>query len=106
MLDISEFFSQHIFFFLRLAKEGRKIGELERKTFENYSTLDGIRYFEYLSWVIPCREQMLAIGAQAMYIACNDTSVIAINFRKSETHATTDTYCTSKREFSQKICMF
>ena len=95
MLAISEFFSQQIFFFLRLAKEGRKIGELERKTFENYSTLDGIRYFEYLSWVSPCWEQMVAIGAQAMYIACNDTctSVIAINFRKSETHTITDTYC-------------
>ena len=28
-----------------------------------------------------------------MYIACNDTSVIVINFRKSKTHAITDTYC-------------
>ena len=37
---------------------------------------------------------MLAIGAQVMYIACNDTSVIVIKFRKSKTHATTDTYCT------------
>ena len=37
---------------------------------------------------------MLAIGAQAMYIACNDTSVTVINFRKSKTHAITDTYCT------------
>ena len=81
------------FFFLRLAEEGRKIGELERKMFENCSTPDGIWYFEYLSWVSPCWEQMLAIGAQAMYIACNDTSVIVINFRKSKTHAITDTYC-------------
>ena len=29
-----------------------------------------------------------------MCIACNDTSVIVINFRKSKTHAITDTYCT------------
>ena len=28
-----------------------------------------------------------------MYIACNDTSVIVINFRKSKTHAITDMYC-------------
>ena len=54
---------------------------------ENYSTPHGTRYFVYLSWVSPCWEQMLAIGAQAMYIACNDTSVIVINFRKSKTHA-------------------
>ena len=38
---------------------------------------------------------MLLIGAQAMCIACNDTSVIVINFRKSKTHAITDTYCTT-----------
>ena len=38
---------------------------------------------------------MLASGAQAMRIACNDTSVIVINFQKSKTHAIiiTDTYC-------------
>ena len=84
------------FLFRRLAKEGRKIGELERKMLENYSTPHGIRYFVYLSWVSPCWEQMLANGpgAQAMCIACNDTSVIVINFRKSKTHAITDTYCT------------
>ena len=29
-----------------------------------------------------------------MYIACDDTSVIVINFRKSKTHAITDTHCT------------
>ena len=28
-----------------------------------------------------------------MYIACNDTSVKMINFRKSKTHAITDTFC-------------
>ena len=28
-----------------------------------------------------------------MGIACNDTSVIVINFQKSKTHAITDTYC-------------
>ena len=37
--------------------------------------------------------KMLTIGLQAMYIGCNDTSVIVINFRKSKTHAITDTYC-------------
>ena len=52
------------------------------------------KYFVNLSWVIPCCEQKLGIGAQAMCIACNDTSVIVINFRKSKTHAITDTYCT------------
>ena len=31
-----------------------------------------------------------------MYIACNDTSVIVINFRKSKTHAITDMYCSIK----------
>ena len=51
---------------------------------ENYSTPHGIRYFVNL-----------AIGAQAMHIACNDTSVIVISFRKSKTHAITDTYCTT-----------
>ena len=30
-----------------------------------------------------------------MYIACNDTSFIVINFRKSKTHTIKDTYCTS-----------
>ena len=63
---------------------------------ENYSTQYGSRYIANRSWESPCYEQMLAIGAQAMYIACNDTSVIVINFRKSKTHAITDTYCTSK----------
>ena len=61
---------------------------------KNYSTSHGIRYFVNRSWVSPCCEQMLAIGTQAMYIACNDTSVIVINFQKSKTHAITDTYCT------------
>ena len=61
---------------------------------EDYSTPHGKRYFVNLSWVIPCCEQKLGIGAQAMCIACNDTSVIVINFRKSKTHAITDTYCT------------
>ena len=61
---------------------------------EDYSTPHGKRYFVNLSWVIPCCEQKLGIGAQAMCIACNDTSVIVINFRKSKTHAVTDTYCT------------
>ena len=46
---------------------------------ENYSTHHGIRYFVNRLWVSPCCEQMLAIGAKAMYIACNDTSVIVIN---------------------------
>ena len=61
---------------------------------EDYSTPHGKRYFVNLSWVIPCCEQKLGIGAQAMCIACNDTSVIVINFRKSKTHAITGTYCT------------
>ena len=38
-------------------------------------------------------EQKLVNGAQAMYIACNDTSVIVIHFRKSKTHAIIETYC-------------
>ena len=59
---------------------------------ENYSTPMELGILS----VFPCCEQMLAIGAQAMYIACNDTSVIVINFRKSKTHAITDTYCTWK----------
>ena len=62
------------FLFRRLAKEGRNIGDSERKMLENYSTLHGIRYFVNRSWVSPCCQQMLAIGAQAMYIACSDTS--------------------------------
>ena len=62
---------------------------------ENYSPHHLIRYFVYLSWASPRWEQMLVIGAQAMHIACNDTSVIVINFRKSKTHAITDTYCMS-----------
>ena len=61
---------------------------------EDDSTPHGKRYFVNLSWVIPCCEQKLGIGAQATCIACNDTSVIVINFRKSKTHAITDTYCT------------
>ena len=85
------------FLFRRLAKEGRKIGELERIMLEDYSTPHGKRYFVNLSWVIPCCEQKLGIGAQAMCIACNDTSVIVINFRKSKTHTITDTYCTSEQ---------
>ena len=36
-----------------------------------------------------------------MYIACNDTSVVVMNFPKSKTHAMTDTYCTCKK-FSAK----
>ena len=63
---------------------------------EDYSTPHGKRYFVNLSWVIPCCEQKLGIGAQVMCIACNDTSVIVINFRKSKTHAITDTYCIAK----------
>ena len=59
----------------RLAKEGRKSSELERKMLENYSTPHGIRYFVYLSWTSPCWEQMLAIGTQAMNIACNGGAV-------------------------------
>ena len=83
--------------FRRLSKEGRKISKLERKMLENYSTPHGIKYFVYLSWVSPCWEQMrLAIGAQTVYIACNDTSVIVISIWKSKTHATTDTYFTYK----------
>ena len=81
------------FLFRRLAKEGRKIGELERKMLEDYSTPHGKRYFVNLSWVIPCCEQKLGIGAQAMCIACNDISAVMINFRKSKTHAITDTSC-------------
>ena len=34
-----------------------------------------------------------------MYIACNDTSVIVINFQKSKTHAITDTYCNRLQDF-------
>ena len=34
-----------------------------------------------------------------MCIACNDTSVVVINFRKSKTHAITDTYCKRKLIF-------
>ena len=70
---------------------------------ENYSTTDTpwnsvfCQSFMGKPGVSPCCEQMLAIGAQAMYIACNDTSVIVINFRKSKTHAITDTYCTHCR---------
>ena len=60
---------------------------------EDYSTPHGKRYFVNLSWVSPWCEQKLGIEAQAMCIACNDTSVIVINFRKSKTHAITDTYC-------------
>ena len=81
------------FLFRRLPKEGRKIGKLERTMFQDFSTPHAKRYFVNLSWVIPCCEQKLGIGAQAMCIACNDTSVIVINFRKSKTHAITDTYC-------------
>ena len=61
---------------------------------EDHFTPHGKKYFVNLSWVVPCCEQKLGIGAQAMCIACNDTSVIVINFRKSKTHAITDTYCT------------
>ena len=75
------------FLFRRLAKEGRKIGELERKMLEDYSTPHGKGYFVNLSWVIPSCEQKLGIGVQAMCIACNDTSVIVMNFQKSKTHA-------------------
>ena len=92
------------FLFRQLAKEGRKIGELERKMFEDYSTPHGKRYFVNLSWVIPCCEQKFRIGAQAMCIACNDTSVIVINFQKSKTHAITDTYCTINFEGEEVIC--
>ena len=90
--------ARHFWVFLSkfsFSSVSRKIGKLERKMLENYSqTPHWIRYFVYLSWVSPCWEQMLAIGVQAMCIACNDTSVIVINFRKSNTHAITDTYCT------------
>ena len=81
------------FLFRRLAKEGRKISEIRQKNARNLLYIDGTRYFVRLSWINPSSEQRLAIGAQAMYIACNDTSVIVINFRKSKTHAITDTYC-------------
>ena len=84
------------FLFRWLAKEGRKISELERKMFEDYSTRHGKRYFVNLSWVILCCEQKFGIRAQAMCIACNDTSVIVINFQKSKTHAITDTHCTHR----------
>ena len=63
---------------------------------EDYSTPHGKKYSVNLSWVIPCCEQKLGIGAQAMCIDCNDTSVVVINFRKSKTHAITDAYCTLK----------
>ena len=95
------------FLFRRLAKEGRKIGELERKMLEDHSTPHGKRYFVNLSWVIPCCEQKLGIGAQAMCIACNDTSVIVINFPKSKTHAITDTYCIPDwRGSEKKLCPY
>ena len=42
------------------------------------------------------------IGAQAMYIAYNNTSVLVINFQKSKTHAITDTYCSLIHFFNGK----
>ena len=70
--------------------------KLDRKNARNLLNIHGTRYFVHLSWINPSSEQRLAIGAHAMYmyIACNDTSVIVIPFRKSKTHAITDTYCT------------
>ena len=41
-----------------------------------------------------------------MYIACNDTSVIVINFRKSKTHAKTDTYCTANKKKKKPTKVF
>ena len=79
------------FLFRQLAKEGRKIGEIREKNAWKLLYTHGTRY---LSWINSSWEQRLAIGARAMYIACNDTSVIMINFWKSKTHAITDTYCT------------
>ena len=74
--------------------------------FENYPTPHGIRSFVCLSWVSPCWDQMLAIGTQAMCIACNDTSVIVIHFQKSKTHAITDTYCIMETDGEGKFVSF
>ena len=41
-----------------------------------------------------------------MCIACNDTSVIVINFRKSKTHAITDTYCIGGVVYRKKSFFF
>ena len=96
------------FLFRRLAKEGRKIGEIRQKNARNLLYIHGTGYFVRLSWINPSSEQRFAIGAQAMYIACNDTSVIVINFRKSKTHAITDTYCNVSYSMLQKkwSCQF
>ena len=83
--------------FRRLTKEGRKISDFRENNLLKATlcpTELGICYFVYLLWESPCWERRLAIGAEAVYIACSDTSVIVINFRKSKTHAITDTYCT------------
>ena len=39
-----------------------------------------------------------------MYSACSDTSVIAIDIRKSKTHALADTYCSQAGVRSQLVC--
>ena len=46
------------------------------------------------------------LRAQAMCIACNDTSVIVINFQKSKTHAITDTYCRSTGPSTLHACFY
>ena len=58
--------------------------------------------FCIFSWVSPCLEEGLAIGAQSLYIVCNDISVIVITFRKSKTHTITDTYCNLIHFFDEK----
>ena len=70
------------FVFRRLAKEGRKIGDFRDKNARKVLYTYGTWYFVYLPWIDPSWEQRLPIGAQAMYIAYNDTSVIVINFQK------------------------
>ena len=87
------FLSFPLYCFRRLA-EGTKIGESRKQLLNSYFTPMKFWYFVCLSLVSPCWEQTLTIGAQVMHIACSDTSVIVINFRKSKTHAITDTYCT------------
>ena len=89
MLDLSEFLPFK-FSSSSVSQEGKRSVNLERKKLlENHSASYGIRYFVYISY----REERLVIGSQTMYIACNDTSVILINFRKSKTLAKADTYC-------------
>ena len=94
MLDLSEFSSLQIFFVVGKPRKVERSVSLERKNARKGPHTHGTRYFVYVSWINPSWEQRLTIRVQAMYIACNDTSVIVINFRKSKTHAITDTYCT------------